>query len=398
KSYDRAVNVNPDYAEAWFGRGVYLSNRGRYEGAVKSYDEALKLKPGDAGAWYGRGVALSNLGRYDEALKSYNEALRLNLDYAEAWHNRGVALSNLRRYEGAVKSYNEAVRIKPGYAEAWHGRGVDLSNLGRHDEALKSDDKAVKLKPDYAEAWYGRGVDLSNLGRFDEALKSYDNALKLKPSYADALNAKNQVQNQLRAEKQRDERIRAQEAYENSVTAEEIRKFVNRRYFEPARIRGEPHVTITPGQIQKDMRIYSRLPLVCDALRSKAMGQYGIIRIKENRKAGALGDDPASQFSYFFKEAKSGSPRKKSTSEPPKGERKEPLGRPRNYYEVLGIRRDATREQIRGIYKRLSLIYHPDQGRHFDVDGEKPYREIKEAYETLIDPRKRAVYDRSLRR
>ena len=63
----------------------------------------------------------------------------------------------------------------------------------------------------------------------------------------------------------------------------------------------------------------------------------------------------------------------------------------------LGIRKDATKEQIRGIYIKLSLIYHPDQGQHFDVDGERPFREIKEAYETLIDPNKRAEYDRSLR-
>jgi hypothetical protein len=209
--------------------------------------------------------------------------------------------------------------------------------------------------------------------------------------------AKNKEQNRLRAEKQKEERIHAQETYEKTISAEEIRKFVNCHYFEPARAKGKSQVTITSGQIQNDMKLYSRMPLICNALRSKTMGEYGVISITEKRKTGTLGDDPTNQFNFFFKEAKSDSSREKYTSEPPKGEPKEPLGKERNYYEVLGIRKDATKEQIRGIYIKLSLIYHPDQGQHFDVDGERPFREIKEAYETLIDPNKRAEYDRLLR-
>ena len=264
---------------------------------------------------------------------------------------------------------------------------------------MKSYDKALKLKPGYAEAWYGRGVALSNLGRYEGAVKSYDEALKLKPDDVDASRerVKTKEQNRLRAEKQKEERMHAQETYENTISAEEIRKFVNRHYFEPARAKGESQVTITSGQIQNDMKLYSRIPLVCNALRSKTMGEYGVISITEKRKAGVLGDDPTNQFNFFFKEAKPDSSREKYASEPPKGEPKEPLGKERNYYEVLGIRKDATKEQIKGIYKKLSLIYHPDQGQHFDVDGERPFREIKEAYETLIDPNKRAEYDRSLR-
>lgn len=68
----------------------------------------------------------------------------------------------------------------------------------------------------------------------------------------------------------------------------------------------------------------------------------------------------------------------------------------RNYYDILGIRHDATPEQIKIVYKKLALIYHPDQGKHFGVNGEWRFREIKEAYETLIDPDKRKEYDRKL--
>jgi len=65
-----------------------------------------------------------------------------------------------------------------------------------------------------------------------------------------------------------------------------------------------------------------------------------------------------------------------------------------NYYDILGIKRDASSEQIKSIYRRLSQIYHPDTGSHLGVDGEQPFRKIKEAYETLIDPDKRKEYDK----
>ncbi len=64
-----------------------------------------------------------------------------------------------------------------------------------------------------------------------------------------------------------------------------------------------------------------------------------------------------------------------------------------DYYQVLGIRRDATLEQIKSIYRKLAFIYHPDTGKTLGVDSDQRFRQIKEAYEVLIDPVKRKEYD-----
>jgi molecular chaperone DnaJ len=64
----------------------------------------------------------------------------------------------------------------------------------------------------------------------------------------------------------------------------------------------------------------------------------------------------------------------------------------RDYYEVLGIRRDATGEDIRKAFRQLAFKYHPDHNRG---DGaEEQFKEINEAYEVLSDADKRAAYDR----
>ena len=187
-SYDKALAVRPDYAEAFFNRGVALQELKRFAEALASYDKALALKRDHAEAFNNRGNALKALKRFDEALASYDKALALKSDYAEAFYNRGNALQELKRFAEALATYDEALAVKPDHAETFNNRGNALQELKRFDEATASYDEALALKPDYAEAFYNRGVALQELKRLDEALVSYGKALALKSDYAEAFN------------------------------------------------------------------------------------------------------------------------------------------------------------------------------------------------------------------
>ncbi|SFE75232.1 molecular chaperone DnaJ [Nitrosomonas sp. Nm166] len=64
----------------------------------------------------------------------------------------------------------------------------------------------------------------------------------------------------------------------------------------------------------------------------------------------------------------------------------------RDYYEVLGVSRDADENTIKKAYRRLAMKYHPDRNAG-DVKSEEMFKEAKEAYEVLTDANKRAAYD-----
>jgi molecular chaperone DnaJ len=65
----------------------------------------------------------------------------------------------------------------------------------------------------------------------------------------------------------------------------------------------------------------------------------------------------------------------------------------RDYYEVLGVSRDADAEEIKKVYRKLAIKYHPDKNPG-DHTAEERFKELGEAYEALSDPQKRAAYDR----
>ncbi len=65
----------------------------------------------------------------------------------------------------------------------------------------------------------------------------------------------------------------------------------------------------------------------------------------------------------------------------------------RDYYEVLGVERGASREQIKSAYRKLAVKYHPDRNPG-DKDAEERFKEASEAYAVLSDDDKRAHYDR----
>ena len=61
----------------------------------------------------------------------------------------------------------------------------------------------------------------------------------------------------------------------------------------------------------------------------------------------------------------------------------------KNYYEILGVSKESSPDEIKKAYRKLSLKYHPDK----NPDGEERFKEISEAYTILSNPEKKSLYD-----
>ena len=168
--------------------------RGTAEQALSALNKAIDLRPDYVEAYNNRGAAKNLLGKHQEALANYDKVIQLKPDYAEAYSNRGVTKSLLGKYQDAIADYNEAIRLKPDYAQAYDGRGSTKHLLGRSQDAIVDYNKAIRLKPDDVQAYYHRGQAKATLGKYKEAFSDYDKVIDLQPNYAEVYNHRGSLQ------------------------------------------------------------------------------------------------------------------------------------------------------------------------------------------------------------
>ena len=197
KEYSSAIELKPDYAEAYNRRGFAYNDLGEHLKAIADYDKAIALKPDYAEAYNNRGYEYSDLGEHLKAIAEFNKAIALKPDYAEAYSNRGCEYSDLGEHLKAIADFNKAIALKPDYAEAYSNRGCEYSDLGEHLKAIADFNKAIALKPDFAECYNNRGQMFEDLGEHEKAIADYNRAIALKPNYAGAYNNRGYAYNEL---------------------------------------------------------------------------------------------------------------------------------------------------------------------------------------------------------
>jgi tetratricopeptide (TPR) repeat protein len=175
-----AKGVNDDLvARAFFSIGYLHSEKNENDQAISAYDQAIELMPDFADAYTSRGVVKSTLGDAEEAVADHDEAIRLKPDFAEAFINRGRAKRALKKHEEAITDFDEAIRLNPNSATAYTHRGVSKNALDQHQGAIADHDKAIQLSPDFVDAYINRGAAKRALGQMSAAEKDMQKALEL---------------------------------------------------------------------------------------------------------------------------------------------------------------------------------------------------------------------------
>ena len=188
KAYQKALLINPDYAEAYNNMGVALRDLGKIDEAKKIFNKAILIKPDYVEAYNNLGNAYKDQHKTEDAIKAYKKAISIKPDYAEAYNNLGNSLNDLERFDEAVEFINKSILLKPNYVLAYNNLGIVLAAQGKLDEALDAFKKAISLDPDYADAYNNLGNVLNGKNRFQDAIDAFKKAISLNPDYADAYN------------------------------------------------------------------------------------------------------------------------------------------------------------------------------------------------------------------
>ena len=185
KSYEKAVAIKPDYADAHFNLGNILRDLGELDGAIKSFVKTIEIMPEYDEAQYNLGVTLQELGQLDEAIEQYEKALSINPENADLILNLGFIYQSLGQIDEAIEQYDNALTFDPDNAKVLNNLGNAHNDLGQLDVAIKYYEKALAIKPDYADVYYNLGFIYQDLGQVDLAIKQYEHAVAIN-DYAEA--------------------------------------------------------------------------------------------------------------------------------------------------------------------------------------------------------------------
>jgi len=166
--WTHALACTPPNDIAWNGLGLALNQKGRADEAITCFQKAVQINPNCADAHNNLGLVLLPKARVDDAIAHCQMALRLRPDYKETHINLGNALVQKGRVDEAISQYEEALRISSDYAEAHNDLANALLAKGKVDEAISHYHEALEIKPSYADARYNLGLALrqkENMGK-----------------------------------------------------------------------------------------------------------------------------------------------------------------------------------------------------------------------------------------
>ena len=182
--YDRAIELIPNFAAAYFNRGHAKNSLKEFTEDIADYDRAIELMPNFAAAYHNRGGTKQNLQNYAGAISDYNRAIELMPDSAATHRNRGNAKVKLKDYTGAITDYDRAIELKPDFAVAYRGRGKAKSALEDYNGAVADYDRAIELNSRDANCYFVRGNAKCYSENYAGAIADYSRAIELEPEDA----------------------------------------------------------------------------------------------------------------------------------------------------------------------------------------------------------------------
>jgi tetratricopeptide (TPR) repeat protein len=139
-------------AERAYSQGVAQLSRDDYQRALPYFERATDLDPNYAEAWYQAGFAYGVMGRHQDALKASKQAAKLRPEWSQTYVNIGASNYALGQFKDAAEAYKTAIRLDDGNPETQYAYGLTLGKLNKSDEEMLAYRRTISIKPDHVGA------------------------------------------------------------------------------------------------------------------------------------------------------------------------------------------------------------------------------------------------------
>ncbi|NQW17402.1 MAG: tetratricopeptide repeat protein [Chloroflexi bacterium] len=166
RRFSLVIEIEPEFARAWAGRGESRLYKGEYEAAISDLATAISLKPDLSAAYASRGEALLNLGDVDAAKSDIEVAIALDPEDARTWIVKGRISNSERDFVTALSAFDTAILLAPDQGVPFFWRARLFSSTGQNEFAIGDLDRAIEYSPSLSAAYLEKGVLIAQSGDF----------------------------------------------------------------------------------------------------------------------------------------------------------------------------------------------------------------------------------------
>jgi len=162
-NFNRTVDLQPDFAEAYRMRGRAYVAQSNPEQAIRDFTRLAELVPGDTLALVERGFARLDTKDYANAISDASRAIALDPRLARAYNLRGTARRAAGDSRKAIEDFSQAVKLEPNL-DNYFQRASTYQRLGEHARAIADFNKALEEDPNQPHIYYARAASRAAVG------------------------------------------------------------------------------------------------------------------------------------------------------------------------------------------------------------------------------------------
>jgi tetratricopeptide (TPR) repeat protein len=171
-SYDRAISLKTDFADAYSLRGRANAALAKPQLAIEDFNRVLGLRPRDTAAFLDRGMAHLALEEFSDAVRDFDRAIAIDPQLSIAYNLRGSAIRTMGDPQKALADFNRAVALNPDMDNLFQ-RGATYQLLGNHEAAILDFSQVISFVPNSGQAYFARALSFRALGDLESAQRDH---------------------------------------------------------------------------------------------------------------------------------------------------------------------------------------------------------------------------------
>ena len=124
KSFNKSIQKNDKFADAYFKRAISYTYLKKYEEAINDYSTVIELSPNDEVSFFNRSRIFTAIEDYEKALSDVNSAINIDKEFIEVYYQKAQIMLKMRNLDGAISTYTSLIEILPNNPMAYYNRGL----------------------------------------------------------------------------------------------------------------------------------------------------------------------------------------------------------------------------------------------------------------------------------